>query len=425
MPVSPAPPAPDSDAPPRFGMIHGRFQPFHNGHWDYCRLALERCRTLIIGITNPDPSQIAREPSADHRHRADANPFSFFDRQRMIRAALRDAGVPFERVIFIPFPVNTPERWPAYVPDDAVHFVRVFSDWEQTKVDRLRAAGYTVEVLTPGADKTIDATEVRRRLRAGRGLARARPGGRGARPGGGRRGCRGRDGGRARGGRDVSLRVLLIIFDGLGDRPAPELGGKTPLEAARTPNLDRLAREGVTGTLHAKSPGYPLGSPIALHLLFGYPEEEFPDRGPLIARARGYDLPPGDVMLSARFACADVEGTRLRLRQRFITDREEACAALAEAIAEYTQRRDPLSLPLQRRRRRHPVRLRPGVVPRHRQRPAGAGPAGAARPAPARGRRRPRRPRHRRRAQRLPELGPIARCATIPPRPKAAPPSTP
>ncbi len=165
MRVSPVPPAADSDALPRFGMIHGRFQPFHNGHWDYCRLALERCRTLIIGITNPDPSQIAREPSADHRHRADANPFSFFDRQRMIRAALRDAGVPFERVIFIPFPVNTPERWPSYVPADAVHFVRVFSDWEQTKVDRLRAAGYTVEVLTPGADKTIDATEVRRRMR--------------------------------------------------------------------------------------------------------------------------------------------------------------------------------------------------------------------------------------------------------------------
>ena len=41
-------------------------------------------------------------------------------------------------------------------------------------------------------------------------------------------------------------------------------------------------------------------------------------------------------MLSARFACADVEGARLRLRQRFVTDREEACAALAEAIADYT-----------------------------------------------------------------------------------------
>ena len=85
----------------------------------------------------------------------------------------------------------------------------------------------------------------------------------------------------------MALRLLVVFFDGLGDRPVPELGGRTPLETARTPNLDRLAAEGITGLSHAKSPGYALGSPLALHLLFGYPEEQFPDRGPLLARARG------------------------------------------------------------------------------------------------------------------------------------------
>ena len=145
-------------------MMHGRFQPFHNGHWEYCRLALDRCQTLIIGITNPDPSQIAPEATADHRHRSENNPYTFFDRQRMIRAALTDAAVPLERVIFIPFPVNIPDRWPFYVPTDAKQFVRVFSDWEQTKADRLRAAGFDVEILTPGADKAIEATEIRRRI---------------------------------------------------------------------------------------------------------------------------------------------------------------------------------------------------------------------------------------------------------------------
>jgi len=63
------------------------------------------------------------------------------------------------------------------------------------------------------------------------------------------------------------MRILLIIFDGLADRPAPELKGKTPLEAARTPNLNRLAAEGINGLMHPKSPGYPLGSPLALHLM--------------------------------------------------------------------------------------------------------------------------------------------------------------
>ena len=131
------------------------------------------------------------------------------------------------------------------------------------------------------------------------------------------------------------MNILLIVLDGLGDRPAPELGGKTPLEAAHTPNLDRLAAEGINGLFHPKSSGYPLGSPLALHLMFGYPEEEFPDRGPLLARARGLEVPDDDIVLAARFASVVPEGGRLRLLQRFIHGREEACRALAEAIAEH------------------------------------------------------------------------------------------
>ena len=131
------------------------------------------------------------------------------------------------------------------------------------------------------------------------------------------------------------MNVLLIIFDGLADRPAPELDGRTALEAARTPNLDRLAAEGINGTFHPKSPGYPLGSPLALHLMFGYAEKEFPDRGPLLATARGLPVAEGEVVLAARFAAVAREGDRLRLLQRFIRDEEDACRALAEAIAEY------------------------------------------------------------------------------------------
>lgn len=130
------------------------------------------------------------------------------------------------------------------------------------------------------------------------------------------------------------MRILLIIFDGLADRPVPELDGKTPLEAARTPNLDRLAAQGINGLFHPKSPGYPLGSPLALHLMFGYPEEEFPDRGPLLATARGLEIPEEAVVLAARFASAvREEDGRLRLVQRFIEGREEACERLAETIA--------------------------------------------------------------------------------------------
>ena len=132
------------------------------------------------------------------------------------------------------------------------------------------------------------------------------------------------------------MRVLLIIFDGLADRPAPELDGETPLEAARTPNLDRLAAEGINGLMHPKSPGYPLGSPLALHLMFGYPEDEFPDRGPLLASARGLSIASGDVVLAARFASVEKQPDRpLRIVQRFIRGREEECRRLADMIARH------------------------------------------------------------------------------------------
>lgn len=148
-------------------MIHGRFQPFHLGHREYLQLALERSEQLIVGITNPDPWQIAEEAESSHRHTDEANPFTFFERLQMVRNVLLDDAVPLERVLIIPFPVNLPDRWRYYIPPDVTHFVRVFSDWEQTKVDRLRAEGYRAEILSPGADKAFEATEVRRRLDAG------------------------------------------------------------------------------------------------------------------------------------------------------------------------------------------------------------------------------------------------------------------
>jgi cytidyltransferase-like protein len=150
----------------RWGMIHGRFQPFHNGHLEYLRLAAERCETLIVGITNPDPTQVAEEDTAQHRHRDDANPYTYFERARMIGEVLADEGLA-QRSMIVPFPVNLPDRYRYYVPRDVTHFMRVFSDWEATKAQRLRDAGYPVEVLQPGIAKALEATEVRERMRSG------------------------------------------------------------------------------------------------------------------------------------------------------------------------------------------------------------------------------------------------------------------
>ncbi len=85
----------------------------------------------------------------------------------MAKAAALDAGIDLARLHVIPFPVNEPELWPAYVPEDVTQFIRIFSDWGGTKVDRLREAGYEVVVLDEGAEKTVSGAEVRAALREG------------------------------------------------------------------------------------------------------------------------------------------------------------------------------------------------------------------------------------------------------------------
>ena len=67
----------------------------------------------------------------------------------------------------IPFPVSEPELWPAYVPADVTQFIRLFSDWGGTKLERLHGAGFEVVVLDEGAEKGISGADVREALRDG------------------------------------------------------------------------------------------------------------------------------------------------------------------------------------------------------------------------------------------------------------------
>jgi nicotinamide mononucleotide adenylyltransferase len=148
-------------------MIHGRFQPFHNGHLEYLRGAYERSDVVFVGITNPDPKRIKPEASDPLRHLPESNPWSYAERLLMVKAAARGAGLDLARVHVIPFPVNEPDLWPAYVPDGVTQYIRVFSEWGGTKLDRFREAGYEVVVLDEGVEKEISGAEVRERLRDG------------------------------------------------------------------------------------------------------------------------------------------------------------------------------------------------------------------------------------------------------------------
>jgi 2,3-bisphosphoglycerate-independent phosphoglycerate mutase len=91
------------------------------------------------------------------------------------------------------------------------------------------------------------------------------------------------------------MKYLILIGDGMADRPLKKLGGKTPLMAARTPNMDALAQHGELGLVRTIPKGFPKGSEIANLSIFGYdPKRYYTGRGPLEAASIGVKLGPED-----------------------------------------------------------------------------------------------------------------------------------
>lgn len=92
------------------------------------------------------------------------------------------------------------------------------------------------------------------------------------------------------------MKYVLVIPDGMGDRPVKALGGRTPLEAAHTPNMDFYARHGVVGLADTIPSGYVPGTDIGSMSAFGYdPRRYFTGRGPLEAAVHGVRLGPRDL----------------------------------------------------------------------------------------------------------------------------------
>jgi 2,3-bisphosphoglycerate-independent phosphoglycerate mutase len=101
-------------------------------------------------------------------------------------------------------------------------------------------------------------------------------------------------------------KAMLVVMDGLGDRPIRELGDLTPLEAARTPNLDALATRGITGIMNAIGVGQRPGSDTSHLSILGYDiARYYTGRGTIEVAGLGMDLQPGDVALRGNLGTVD------------------------------------------------------------------------------------------------------------------------
>ncbi len=87
------------------------------------------------------------------------------------------------------------------------------------------------------------------------------------------------------------MKYLVVLGDGMADEPIPELGNRTPLAYANTPNMDRIAREGRAGQVQTVPDGFEPGSDVANLSILGYhPARFYTGRGPLEAVNMGVDL---------------------------------------------------------------------------------------------------------------------------------------
>jgi len=132
------------------------------------------------------------------------------------------------------------------------------------------------------------------------------------------------------------MKYIVVLGDGMADEPLEELGGKTPLEYAKTPNMDLMAREGASGMLRTIPDGYEAGSDIANMAVLGYaPEKYYSGRGPLEAISMGVDLAPDDVAYRCNLVTVE-DNTMTDFSAGHISSAEgaELFSSLQEALPE-------------------------------------------------------------------------------------------
>jgi 2,3-bisphosphoglycerate-independent phosphoglycerate mutase len=133
------------------------------------------------------------------------------------------------------------------------------------------------------------------------------------------------------------LKLIYVVIDGMGDLPIKELGNKTPLEAAETPNMDFLAKNGKTGLMYTVGKGIAPESDVAVISILGYdPFKYSTGRGVLEAVGAGLTVKEGDLALRCNFATMAQENKIVDRRAgRDLTTKE--ATALTKAVNNQVQ----------------------------------------------------------------------------------------
>jgi 2,3-bisphosphoglycerate-independent phosphoglycerate mutase len=108
------------------------------------------------------------------------------------------------------------------------------------------------------------------------------------------------------------MKIIVLLGDGMSDEPCAELDGKTPLQAAKTPNMDKMAKSGLVGLAQTVPKGMPPGSDVANLSVFGYdPRSCYTGRSPLEAISMGVELGPNDIAFRMNFVALKPHNGRI------------------------------------------------------------------------------------------------------------------
>ncbi len=129
------------------------------------------------------------------------------------------------------------------------------------------------------------------------------------------------------------MKGIIMIIDGMADRPLKEIGYRTPLESANTPNMDRMSKLGISGIMDPIKPGIRAGSDTSHISILGYdPYQVYTGRGPFEAAGVGLNVISGDIAFRCNFSTSNEEGIIIDRRAGRIREKTDEIVSTLNTI---------------------------------------------------------------------------------------------